>query len=857
MRRTTRMRCQIPVSLISLDPHLNVELQGQVVVANVHGCCFQSPRPLPPGTPVRLQVGNRRAQGHVVNTMPVDEKSCVLGIDLEDAGNIWGIQNPPGDWGPVLAAFPPGLAAAPPPVVAGAEGKVADSSRFEALREEITAQLARLQKVHAEQLTILREEKASARAAREAAENTVAEQLERMRQVREYVESLACSIPTAVKTQAQEQAKTLLQHLQQGDPSDDVSRVMDSFEAKLAAQVTHLGQQLRRELREESEARAASVPEGSLRELQAALQNSAREWSANFKKQAEQAAAELRAAMQKFAAEQSLREAAQPAATPGARETAVSISGLRPQLERFFQERQQQFDTTHQSALAQLQQLESRAETLVSLVDVELQNHGDQMISEVIAQMRQELQKEAAAFAGQYPAPARGEVEGKLMALLQRAEAVRADLERLSQGRPQPATAPASWSGEQLAQVVREAEPALRARVAEIVRREESSLFAARQQEFQAAADAAAARFQELQNSADTLVSMVDLELQKRSDQYVRDAVAEIQQQLQSSAAALRQQHLAQIHASVEGGVSSLLQRAQEAHTGLQTLLESVEQRTGNARQLDAALRSQLEEAQRFLATDIEKTRQTLRDLAAETGREVRGELLAEVRHQNEAWFDARQKAFESAQQAAVSQLQQLQERADSLVSLVDVELQKHAEEGVRDATAEARQTMAREIAAEMTTFREMLHALCAEAGGEIRGRICQAVEDASNSFDKRISALHDEMAELGKKHAGELHGYVELLHQELDAGLRNIRARYQEAQAVADAAMRATAARALESCTAEIERLSHDSAERWRTAVGQSMSAIQQAFSDAAQPPRPAEEKPEPSAPDSGGTPE
>jgi hypothetical protein len=839
------MRCQIPVSVVSLDPRYSAELKGQVVVANVHGCCFQSPSPLPPGTRVRVQVGERRAMGRVVNSMPVDDNTCVLGIDLDEAANIWGIPNPPGDWGPAL--FPPAPSAPPPqpqsaPAAVAAAPPTGDSPE---LRNEVKAQLARLEKMYAEQVMILREERASARAAREATEHTVNEQVERMRQLREYVESLACSIPTAVKTQAQEQAKTLLQHLHSGSP-DDAGRLTDALEAKLAAQVSQLGQQLRRELLQE----AAARPE-----------------------------------------------------TPGESATA-GIASLRPQLERFFQERQRQFEAAHQAALAQLQQLEGRGETLVSLVDVELQNHADQAVSEAVAQLRQELQHETGTLGRQQPAARPAEADKDLAALVQRAESARNELRHLLESREKGAAAPAgdplqfhieeakTWSAGELARLrqsirnaAAEAENQLRAHAAECARQEVdavlggrlqelqaasdtaaarlqqiqeaatllpkleeaaqqrrsdldqeiASAFAARQQRFEAACEAAAARFTQLQEGADTLLSMVEVELQKRSDQYARDTVAEVQQQIQGAAAALRQQHLAQVHAAVEGGVSSLLQRAQEVRASLQTQLDSLESQIAAARAQGDDLQTQLVAARNFAAAELEHSHQSIRDLAQDTIREVRGQLTQDLKSEVESVIEARRQEIDSAHQAAISQLRQLQERADSMVSLVDLELQKHLEEGVRDATEEMRQNMARQASSEMARFREMLYAVCAEAGGEIRGRICQAVESASGTLDTRGATLQEQLADLIRKHGSELRAYSAQFQQEIEAALGRVQALAAEQHSAAEGTLQAALARALESSAAEVERQSRESAERWRTVMARSMEAMQQAFAESA----------------------
>ena len=102
IRCGTRIPCQIPVTLTSADPTQPFSDPCLVILANPQGCAARFPRPVEVGAAVRLEglpaSGNVTAR--VVNCISVGEyeKLWLLGLALDEPGNIWGIQSPPQDW---------------------------------------------------------------------------------------------------------------------------------------------------------------------------------------------------------------------------------------------------------------------------------------------------------------------------------------------------------------------------------------------------------------------------------------------------------------------------------------------------------------------------------------------------------------------------------------------------------------------------------------------------------------------------------------------------------------------------------------------------------------------------------------
>lgn len=101
-RRSTRLRVEIPVSVISLDRMRPYNESCVVLVVSAQGCGFRSPRPLQLETPIMLSglPAGGSVTAWIANCLPLgnDGKHFLLGAALYTHGNVWGIANPPEDW---------------------------------------------------------------------------------------------------------------------------------------------------------------------------------------------------------------------------------------------------------------------------------------------------------------------------------------------------------------------------------------------------------------------------------------------------------------------------------------------------------------------------------------------------------------------------------------------------------------------------------------------------------------------------------------------------------------------------------------------------------------------------------------
>jgi len=100
-RHSTRIRTRLTLRITSLDPALQFFEQCHTLVVNTEGCGVQLSRPLPTGLAVRLEelAGGQSATALVANCVPLGAGLWVVGLALDEPGNIWGIHSAPADWG--------------------------------------------------------------------------------------------------------------------------------------------------------------------------------------------------------------------------------------------------------------------------------------------------------------------------------------------------------------------------------------------------------------------------------------------------------------------------------------------------------------------------------------------------------------------------------------------------------------------------------------------------------------------------------------------------------------------------------------------------------------------------------------
>jgi hypothetical protein len=101
-RRSTRVRVEIPVSVVSLDRMRPFAERCELLVVSAQGCGFRSSRALQMETPIMIGdlPGGGSVTARVANCLSLgnDGKYFLIGASLYTHGNVWGIANAPADW---------------------------------------------------------------------------------------------------------------------------------------------------------------------------------------------------------------------------------------------------------------------------------------------------------------------------------------------------------------------------------------------------------------------------------------------------------------------------------------------------------------------------------------------------------------------------------------------------------------------------------------------------------------------------------------------------------------------------------------------------------------------------------------
>lgn len=109
------MRVEIPLRMATLAPSPLYAEACQTLVVNPQGCGVRLSRALDVGTRVLLDglPGGLQATARVANCLALgtDGRYFLVGLALENPGNVWGIQQAPADWG--LSAAQPVAPVAP------------------------------------------------------------------------------------------------------------------------------------------------------------------------------------------------------------------------------------------------------------------------------------------------------------------------------------------------------------------------------------------------------------------------------------------------------------------------------------------------------------------------------------------------------------------------------------------------------------------------------------------------------------------------------------------------------------------------------------------------------------------------
>lgn len=779
----------------------------------------------------------------------------------------------------------------------------------QAAREAINAQMAHIAQARTEEESLIRQH----RTEQDAVQQTMREQLEQVRQARESVESLVHSLPEVIEKQVKEQLPAILQQVRDSiaqEVSTRVNSALEGVEKRLAdilGDANHpvcqkLSDNLQSNQKQLLETAAAGITaewtrsrneaeqrvQESTNRLRAELEQGLTDWReeragiegklqdlSGLREQIDvrlktagdvlraeltplrdqmidQARQELRALItdfqEKAAAERTAREQTLSAALAKLEETQNACTRLTSEVQQRVEEERAAREAIS-SQMTRLLQARAEEELLVHQLQTE-QKAIQQTIREQADQTSQAAQERVEALVRSLPDTIAAHVEQRTQAMLPQ---LREDLGRDVSPQVQSAVDGAQQRLKEMAdKAVRD------------LRQKLSEEYEHHQVQFLEATAARVTELQKLELSVRRFASESAASIAVESEQ----AIAQGREQLQSLISEQQQR--------VE-------QASKDALAGLQTVAGNL--LTSMRHGLLNDLKHEQEQVQQRVQTEIEETLRRAQQTVSAALQDQARQVLDGVRRELLSSFEERQQRFVTAHAAATAQLQQLEKRTEELTGIVDVELQSHTEETIKEAVAKITEELhkasssvreahvssmhveldrslgprlkqAGEAAAELRVtldslqerrkageaacaqlqhevqeaqtwlgrereqFRQTIHDAFLKAAGEIRGRIHQAIEMASEPIESRTREIQAEIATLARQQS-------EKFNRQLDTALQRLQSACEESQATAERGLHERAAETLEHLQQNAHQLALSSIASWQSAFTETLAAV------------------------------
>ncbi len=102
-RLGTRVPCEIDAILTSADESCSFSQRCLIVLVNLQGCALKLNRAVDVGSKVVLEglPAATKITGRIVSSISLgkfEKPFWLLGIGIDEPGNVWGISDPPEDW---------------------------------------------------------------------------------------------------------------------------------------------------------------------------------------------------------------------------------------------------------------------------------------------------------------------------------------------------------------------------------------------------------------------------------------------------------------------------------------------------------------------------------------------------------------------------------------------------------------------------------------------------------------------------------------------------------------------------------------------------------------------------------------
>ncbi len=793
MRRSSRVRWKMPLKVTSLDAKVPFSEMCETLIVNMHGCGLRSPAPLAIANPVQIETADhRKTTGWVTDFQPMgsDGKWWLLGLALEQEGNFWGIPNPPEDWSASLAANS----------TAGGESRKLDIWPSAIARRETEPKPVMIQSKPPRPTAVPSSpSRPTAAATAPAPAHEKSEQL--LTWLQAEMEKRVAADWGRFRQEAEQQLQTAARDLEQR-----LHRSFDGWEKERTAAESKLQKLL--ELRDQLQLRLDSIGE-MLREQSAPVRE---EMIAQVRAQVQ---ALIVSFQERVQSEAQAREAAQAAVAAQLSEAEKA----RREAEVLLQSLPKTIDS----------QVLARAEAALEAVRAHAAGQISGQVSDILDRLGQQLQQNLERAGGDLEKRILGQAElreqafatvvsGRMEELRAADEALRISVRELTEN--------LTLQSEQvLAQMRVQTQEFVESHGEQLIERLRRQVQAAppeheKEQASSAAREALASEIMahrdEIASSQQALrAELESLERRSRELESRLDEVRQAREYVDSLSKTLDQSVEGRIREGVAAAIAQMQGAAFEEFTlRAQNEILAMERRLRQVgEELDAALLqrstghddrlarewSQSQEMMASLKSGLEQMiserRHELQQFLVRAQSEAEAKLQKEassavtvLQQQLDEGFHQRQERFEKARAAAVAELEKLEKRAGELTAVVDVELQKHAEDLVAETVTEtaaelqaAAEQVRREQAAKAEAevmaltearLRERSEALVREtvnsAGDQLRQSASQIRERELAGMQAELDRVLGTVVQQAASAGSDLRTAVQSLQQEL-----------------------------------------------------------------------------------------
>ncbi|MGB9103337.1 MAG: hypothetical protein WCC59_01150 [Terriglobales bacterium] len=806
----------------------------EALLVNLHGCALRARSKLSNGTPVQLQVRGNVITGLVVDAVSMGrENDWMVGIALDHPGNFWGIQNPPKDWDAIGEAAPPQASSDPSDEQSEASSSVekltiwpsafgpeAHSAAPSPCASQAASHDSEKDELRATEPTVgtigYGQSQPQSSKASEAALVHLQSEIEQ-RAAAEWMR-----LRTEAEQHVQEARTQLRSELEHGlidwreerggveGKVQELLRIRDQVEGRLNAVADLLRGEIapvRDQIIDEARQHLGALI-GDFQD-KAAADSTAREKvaaAASFKlEEMQNACMQLVTQLQRRVDEdQTAREAI--------RAQVAQILAARTEEESLLQQHRTEQEAAQQAISAEVDRARQARESVESLVHSFPDTIGTQVEEQaqaILAQLRDSLEQDVST----------------------RVRSAFADLEK----RLQDMVA----EGNELQRQEKHILDATAARMAELEQLEASLRNSARE----SAASVVVKSEWAVSQMREQLQNVI-AEQQERVEQGNKDAVAALHAVAGNLLTSIRHQLLndlgceqEQVRQRVQTKIDELLRDGQQ--TAEAALQERAKQLLGSVH--EELLKTFDERQQRFETAHAAATAQ-LQQLEKRTD-ELTAIVDVELQaHTEETIHDAVAQITEQLQQAAASvreaHLATAKAELDRGLGVLVGQAGEAAAELRLTSESVQQQTKAGEVASaqfhrevqeaqnwlarETQQFQRTIAEAFLKAGGEIRGRIHQAVEMASEPLECRSREIQAEIAAVARQQSEELQKQLEIARQRLQSLC-------EDTQAVAESGLRKRATETLDSLRQDARQLAQNSLDRWEAALAETLAAIPQ----------------------------